>query len=121
MEAHELLKQVRGARRAAPAAPLATPALTALRRPSSSLLVRASAGCQPAHSPACLPNPVRPDSPPPQICMEFGTTRRVAQSAAAAVQFGVDPEEALSKVDKLTRRLAKMEEVSGRGRGKRRM
>jgi len=43
--------------------------------------------------------------------MEFGTTKRLAQSAAAAVQFGVDQEEALAKVEKLTQRLAKMEEV----------
>jgi hypothetical protein len=53
----------------------------------------------------------------PQICMEFGTTRRIAQSAAAAVQFGVDPEDALTKVDKLMRRLANMEKVGAPGEG----
>lgn len=47
-----------------------------------------------------------------QICMEFGTTKRLSQSAAAAVQFGVEPEDALAKVEKLTARLATMEEVS---------
>lgn len=51
-----------------------------------------------------------------QICMEFGTTKRIAQSAAAAVQFGVEPEEALKKVEKLTQRLATMEEAVQRKR-----
>jgi hypothetical protein len=43
--------------------------------------------------------------------MEFGTTKRLAQSAAAAVQFGVDADAAVTKVEKLTQRLAAMEEV----------
>ncbi|KAI8467346.1 MAG: hypothetical protein J3K34DRAFT_430856 [Monoraphidium minutum] len=46
-----------------------------------------------------------------QITMEFGTTQRIAQSAAAAVQFGVEPGDAVAQVDKLMRRLGAMEQA----------
>jgi hypothetical protein len=46
-----------------------------------------------------------------QIAMEFGTTSRLAQSTAAAVQFGVDPQDALDKISKLQERLSTLEQV----------
>jgi hypothetical protein len=48
-----------------------------------------------------------------QIAMEFGTTSRLAQSTAAAVQFGVDPQDALDKISKLQERLSTLEQVRG--------
>jgi hypothetical protein len=45
--------------------------------------------------------------------MEFGTTSRLAQSTAAAVQFGVDPQDALDKISKLQERLSTLEQVGG--------
>jgi hypothetical protein len=48
---------------------------------------------------------------------EFGTTRRLAESAAAEAAFGVDPGEAAEKLRRLTARLARMEEVRGLGTG----
>lgn len=47
-----------------------------------------------------------------KITREFGATRRVAESAANAVRFGVDPSEAVLKVEALIARLGRMEEVS---------
>lgn len=46
-----------------------------------------------------------------QIAMEFGTTSRLAQGTAAAVQFGVDPQDALDKIGKLQERLSTLEQV----------
>ncbi|WIA09028.1 hypothetical protein OEZ85_008442 [Tetradesmus obliquus] len=46
-----------------------------------------------------------------QIAMEFGTTSRLAQSTAAAVQFGVDPQDALDKISKLQERLSTLEQA----------
>jgi hypothetical protein len=46
-----------------------------------------------------------------QIAMEFGTTSRLAQGTAAAVQFGVDPQDALDKISKLQERLSTLEQV----------
>lgn len=46
-----------------------------------------------------------------QIAMEFGTTSRLAQATAAAVQFGVDPQDALDKISKLQERLSTLEQV----------
>lgn len=43
--------------------------------------------------------------------MEFGTTSRLAQGTAAAVQFGVDPQDALDKIGKLQERLSTLEQV----------
>lgn len=43
--------------------------------------------------------------------MEFGTTSRLAQGTAAAVQFGVDPQDALDKISKLQERLSTLEQV----------
>lgn len=48
-----------------------------------------------------------------QIAMEFGTTSRLAASTAAAVQFGVDPQDALDKIGKLQERLSTLEQVTG--------
>jgi hypothetical protein len=45
--------------------------------------------------------------------MEFGTTSRLASSTAAAIQFGVDPQDALDKVSKLQERLSTLEQVGG--------
>lgn len=45
--------------------------------------------------------------------MEFGTTSRLAQGTAAAVQFGVDPQDALDKISKLQERLSTLEQVRG--------
>lgn len=44
--------------------------------------------------------------------MEFGTTSRLAQSTAAAVKFGVDPQDSVDKVYKLQHRLRTLEQVS---------
>jgi hypothetical protein len=52
-----------------------------------------------------------------QIAMEFGTTSRLAQSTAAAVQFGVDPQDALDKISKLQERLSTLEQVRHSWRG----
>jgi hypothetical protein len=46
-----------------------------------------------------------------QIAMEFGTTSRLAQGTAAAVQFGVDPQDALDKIGKLQERLSTLEQA----------
>eukprot|EP00879_Flechtneria_rotunda_P008206 GHRR01008598.1.p1 GENE.GHRR01008598.1~~GHRR01008598.1.p1 ORF type:complete len:428 (+),score=162.07 GHRR01008598.1:363-1646(+) len=46
-----------------------------------------------------------------QIAMEFGTTCRLAQGTAAAVQFGVDPQDALDKIGKLQDRLSTLEQA----------
>eukprot|EP00878_Enallax_costatus_P021184 GHUV01022419.1.p1 GENE.GHUV01022419.1~~GHUV01022419.1.p1 ORF type:complete len:329 (+),score=121.32 GHUV01022419.1:261-1247(+) len=46
-----------------------------------------------------------------QIAMEFGTTSRLATSTAAAVQFGVDPQDALDKIGKLQDRLSTLEQA----------
>eukprot|EP00775_Hariotina_reticulata_P013728 gene13728-13850_t len=46
-----------------------------------------------------------------QIAMEFGTTSRLASSTAAAVQFGVDPQDALDKISKLQERLSTLEQA----------
>lgn len=43
--------------------------------------------------------------------MEFGTTSRLAAGTAAAVQFGVDPQDALDKISKLQERLSTLETV----------
>lgn len=43
--------------------------------------------------------------------MEFGTTNRLAESAAAAVRFGVDKEEAVEKLIKLHDRLKAVETI----------
>lgn len=51
----------------------------------------------------------------PQIAMEFGTTSRLAASTAAAVQFGVDPQDALDKISRLQERLSTLEQVRGGG------
>lgn len=50
-----------------------------------------------------------------QIAMEFGTTSRLAQGTAAAVQFGVDPQDALDKISKLQERLSTLEQVRTAG------
>lgn len=49
-----------------------------------------------------------------QIAMEFGTTSRLATSTAAAVQFGVDPQDAIDKIAKLQDRLSTLEQVGSR-------
>ncbi|KAF8072893.1 hypothetical protein HT031_000553 [Scenedesmus sp. PABB004] len=46
-----------------------------------------------------------------QVAMEFGTTSRLAASTAAAVQFGVDPQDALDKISKLQERLSTLEQA----------
>lgn len=46
-----------------------------------------------------------------QIGMEYGTTSRMANSAVAAVQFGVDPKDAVEKIVKLQQRLTTLEEA----------
>ncbi|GBF94048.1 hypothetical protein Rsub_07316 [Raphidocelis subcapitata] len=45
------------------------------------------------------------------VAREFGTTRRLAESASAALAFGVEPEEAKEKLRRLAARLARMEEA----------
>jgi hypothetical protein len=45
--------------------------------------------------------------------MEFGTTGRLAQAAAAAVRFGVDKEDAVAKIGKLKERLDALEKAGG--------
>lgn len=44
--------------------------------------------------------------------MEYGTTGRMAQSAISAVQYAVDPADAIDKVSKLQARLVTLEKVS---------
>jgi len=46
-----------------------------------------------------------------KISMEFGTTGRLAESTAAAVRFGVDKEDSVTKVQALTERLHYLEQV----------
>jgi hypothetical protein len=43
--------------------------------------------------------------------MEYGTTSRMANSAVAAVQFGVDPKDAVEKISKLQQRLSTLEQA----------
>lgn len=51
-----------------------------------------------------------------QMAMEFGTTNRLAEAAAAAVRFGVDKEEAVEKLIKLHARLKTVEGIIQRQR-----
>lgn len=51
-----------------------------------------------------------------QMAMEFGTTSRLAEAAAAAMRFGVDKEEAVEKLLKLHERLRTMERAVQRER-----
>ncbi|GAX80595.1 hypothetical protein CEUSTIGMA_g8031.t1 [Chlamydomonas eustigma] len=46
-----------------------------------------------------------------KVSREFGTTSRLAESTAAAVRFGVDKEDAVEKLVKLSDRLAQLEQA----------
>ncbi len=46
-----------------------------------------------------------------QMSREFGATSRLAEASAAAVRFGVDKEDSVEKLRKLSDRLAQMEKV----------
>eukprot|EP00955_Chlamydomonas_euryale_P065243 359188-Chlamydomonas_euryale.AAC.10 len=47
-----------------------------------------------------------------KISVEFGTTGRLAEAAAAAVRFGVDKDESIAKVMALCDRLAQLERAT---------
>jgi len=53
-----------------------------------------------------------------KVDMEFGTTGRLAESAVAAVKFGVDKEDAIVKVTKLRERLSALEVAMSKERDK---
>ncbi len=48
-----------------------------------------------------------------KVSLEFGSTSRLAEAAAAAVRFGVDKDEAVEKLLRLCDRLVQMEKVRG--------